>query len=96
MRKSFVITDADIVAGLGERIPGDVEPAVAGEELVGVLADFEELHESSELRRVFRTDIGSLAYEVLGIADTSHSTIYGLRAEARINDDWANNLTSGF
>lgn len=32
---SFVISDADVVAGWGEGVPGDVEPATAGEELLG-------------------------------------------------------------
>jgi hypothetical protein len=26
LQKSSIVTDADIVAGLGERIPGDVQP----------------------------------------------------------------------
>ncbi len=40
----IVVIDPDEVAGRGEGIPGDVEPAMAGEELVGVLTGFEEIH----------------------------------------------------
>ena len=60
------------MAGLGERVPGDVQPAVARQQLVGVFPLPEELHERLELRRVFRADVGSLADEVLGIADTAN------------------------
>jgi hypothetical protein len=42
----LVITDPDVMAGLGEGIPGDVEPAVAGEQLVGMFADLQVFHES--------------------------------------------------
>ena len=45
----FVISEADVVAGDAEGCPGDVEPAVAGEELVGVLADLQVFHELPEL-----------------------------------------------
>ena len=38
-----VIIDPDDMAGRGEGVPGDVEPAVAGEELVGELPGFEEI-----------------------------------------------------
>ena len=31
----FVVTEADVMTGLGEGVPGKVEPAVAGQELVG-------------------------------------------------------------
>ena len=37
----IVVIDPDEVAGRGEGIPRDVEPAMAGEELVGVLTGFE-------------------------------------------------------
>ena len=47
---SLIVPDADVVARLGEGSPGDVEPAVAGEQLVGALVRLQELHESLELR----------------------------------------------
>ena len=62
---SFVIPDADEVAGVGEGAPGDVEPGGGGQELVGVLPAFEEPHESGELRWVIRADVGSLTDQVL-------------------------------
>ena len=45
----FVIPYADVVAGRGEGGPGEMEPAVAGEELVGILTFLEEFHQSPEL-----------------------------------------------
>ena len=75
------------MAGLSERVPGDVQPAVTRQQLVGVLPLPEELHERLELHRVFRTDIGSLTDKVLGVADTAHLAIHGLTTETRIDDD---------
>ena len=42
---SPVVPDPDVVAGLGVGVPGDVEPAGAGEELVGVRVHPEERYE---------------------------------------------------
>ena len=53
------------MAGRGEGIPGDVEPGGARQQLVGIGAGLEEIHEALELRGVLRTDIGSLTAEVL-------------------------------
>ena len=61
LRISFVITDADEVAGRGEGIPRDVEPGGGGQQLVGVLPRSEEVHQYRELRWVFRSNVGSLA-----------------------------------
>ena len=85
--KSSIVTDADVVAGLGERILGDVQPAVARQQLVGVLPLLEEVHKRLELHRVFRADVGSLTDKVLGIADTAHLAIHGLTTETRIDND---------
>jgi hypothetical protein len=57
VNKLFVITNPDVVAGRREGIPGDVEPAIAGKELVGVFADPQEFNEMPELRRVARSDV---------------------------------------
>jgi hypothetical protein len=46
---SFVIPDADEVAGVGERAPGDVKPGGGGQELVGVLPVSEEIYQRLEL-----------------------------------------------
>ena len=61
-----------LAAGLAEGVPRDVEPAWTGEQLVGVLAGLEEVHEALELLRVHRPDIGSLTYEVLRPGDATH------------------------
>lgn len=78
----FVIAEADVVAGLGEGIPGDMELGGAGEELVGEIVGFKEVDEALELGGVFRTDVGSLAKEVLGIAHTADFAVDGLTSEA--------------
>ena len=39
----LIVIDPDEVARRGEGVPGDVEPAVASEELVGELPGFEEI-----------------------------------------------------
>ena len=57
----FVVTDADIVAGQTEGLPRDVEPAGAGQELVGILTVAEERDQVLELSWIFGTDVGSLA-----------------------------------
>ena len=83
----LVVTDPDVVAGRREGIPGDVEPAVAGKQLVGMLADLQEFNERPKLRRVFRPDIGSLAEKVLGSTDTHYPLVdFGI-AEAGVDDE---------
>ena len=77
------------MSGLGEWIPRDVEPAGAGKKLVGVLPFLEEIYERVELRRVFRSDVGSLTYEVLRARDTANLAIHGFAAEAGIDYDRA-------
>ena len=77
------------MAGWGEGIPGDVEPAVAGEELVGVLADLQELHELPELGCVARADVGSLADEVLRVVHSADFAVDRLAPETGIDDDGA-------
>ena len=57
------------MTGWREGIPGDVEPAIACEQLVGVFADLQEFNEIPELRRVLRADVCSLAKKMLGSTD---------------------------
>ena len=84
---SFVITDADVVAGRREGIPGDVEPAIAGKKLVGVFADLQEFNEIPELRGVLRPDVGSLTEKVLGSTDTPYPLVdFGI-SEPRVDDE---------
>ena len=54
-----------------------------------MLPILEEVHERRELRRVFRTDICSLADEMLGARDTTDLAINRLATEAGIDDDRA-------
>ena len=72
---------------LGEGSPGDVEPPLAREQLVGVLPVLQEVHECGELRRIFRADIDSLADEVLRVLDAPNLAIHSLTTEARVDDD---------
>ena len=61
----FVVPNPDEVAGLAGGVPGDVEPAGAGEELVGVFTTAEERDETLELLRVAGADVGGAALKVL-------------------------------
>ena len=75
------------MAGLGEGSPGDVKPAIAGEELVGEVVASEEFHKPLKLFGIARADVGCLADEVLRVAHTAHPTVYGLTAETGVDDD---------
>ena len=85
----LVVADADIVAGRTEGSPGDVEPAGAGEELVGMFTCLEERDEALELLRVTGTNVGSTALQVLGVSDTADLSVHGLAAEAGVDNDGA-------
>ena len=63
----FVVAEADVVAGCGVGVPGDVEPGGAGQELVGIFATAEECDKALELLRVLGTDVGGLAKQVLRV-----------------------------
>ena len=63
--RSLVVPDANVMPRDAEGVPRDVEPAIAGEELVGVRRGLEEIHEALELSRVARANVSSLAEEVL-------------------------------
>jgi len=67
---SSVVAEADEVAGRGEGIPGYVEPARARQQLIGIGAGLEEIHEALELRGVLRADVGCLTSRVLRIVHT--------------------------
>ena len=83
------------MAGLGERPPGDVEPAVAGEKLVGEFVSLEEVHEALELLRIAGADVGSLAEQVLRVADSTHQGVDAGGAEAGVDEDGADHLSGG-
>ena len=81
------------MAGDGEGTPGDVEPAAAGgQELVGVRMGAQEVDESLELLRVLGANVGSLALQVLRVADAAHMAVIILVAEAGVDDDGADHL----
>ena len=82
----LIISDSDKVAGWGDWVPGNVEPAGAGEELVGVLPFLEEIHELRELSRVLGIDVGSLTDEVLRFSNTANLTINCLASKSGIDD----------
>lgn len=90
--KSFVVSDADIVAGDAEGCPGDMEPAVAGQELVGVFTSAEEVDQALELARVLGSDVGSLPQQVLGVLDATNQSIDARVAEAGVDDDGTDHL----
>lgn len=91
----LVVPKPNKVAGFGEGSPRDMEPAVAGQKLVGVFAGAEEVNQALELARVLRTDVGSLAEQVLRVADTTNLPVVGLVAVAAVDDDRANQLACG-
>ena len=83
------------MAGRAERTPRDVEPAGAGEELVGVFAGAEEVDQTLELARVLGADVGSLAEEVLGVLDATNQSVDARVTEAGVDDDGAADSLTG-
>ena len=84
---SFVVPDVDVVPGQAEGIPRDVKPARASQQLVGVFAMAQKVHQALELGGVLGADVGSLTLQVLGVTDTAHLTVHGLAAEATIDNN---------
>ena len=78
-----------------EGIPRDVEPAVAGQELVGIRTGAKEVDQKLELPRVLGADVGRLAREVLRVADTTHMAVDILVAEAGVDEDGTDHLPGG-
>ena len=78
----FIVADSDIIAGLAEGIPRDVEPAGGGEELVGMFTGLEESDEALELGGILGADIGSLSEKVLGVDDATDKGVDTGVAEA--------------
>ena len=91
----LVVPDADEVAGWGEGIPGDVEPTIAGQELVGEGVGLQEGDEAVELLRVLGADVGSLAKEVLGVLDAANQAVHAAVAEAGVDDEGTADGLSG-
>ena len=89
----FVIPNPDIMARWTEGAPRNVEPAVAGQELVGIRAGAEEVHQTLELARILGADVGSLTKQMLRVLDTTDKRVDARIAEAGIDDDRANHLS---
>ena len=83
------------MAGDAEGCPGDVEPAGAGEELVGQGVGLQERDQSLKLVGVFGTDVGSLAQEVLGVLHAANEGVHSAVAEAAVDDDGATDGLAG-
>ena len=64
-----------------------MEPAIADQQLVGIVAGAEEVHQALELARVLGADVGSLAEQVLRVADATHLAVVGLVPITRVDDD---------
>jgi len=85
----FVVPYPDKVAGRAEGVPGDVEPAITSQELVGQGVSLQERDEALELLRVAGADVGGLAEAVLGVGDTADTAVHGLAAVAGVDEDGA-------
>ena len=83
------------MAGLGEGTPRDVEPAVAGKELVGEFVTLEKVHEALELGGIARADVGGLTEQVLGVTDTTHEGVDARVTEAGVDEDGTDHLAGG-
>ena len=64
-----------------------MEPARAGEELVGQGVGLQERDQALELLRVLGTNVGGLTEEVLGVLDTANKGVDARVAEAAGDDD---------
>lgn len=72
-----------------------MEPAGAGEELVGEGMGLQEADQLLELRGVLGADVGSLANEVLRVPDTANKGVDARVAEAAGDDDGTTNGLAG-
>ena len=84
------------MSGRGEGIPRDVEPAVAGKELVSIGVGAKEVDEVLELTRVLGADVGGLAREVLRVLDATDQSVDARVTEAGVDEDGTDHLAGGF
>ena len=91
----FVVPNPNVVAGWGDGVPGDVEPAGAGEELVGVGICTEKGDEALELLGIAGTDVGGQAEEVLRGRDASYMAVDARVAETGVDDDGTDDAAGG-
>ena len=92
----LVVPKPNKVAGFGEGSPRDMEPAGAGQQLVGIRAGAEKVHQALELARVLGADVGSLAEQVLRVADTTHKSVHTRVAEAGVDEDGSDHFSGWF
>ena len=72
-----------------------MEPTCGGQQLVSQFVRLEEVHEALELLRVTRADVGSLALQMLRVANATDQGVDARVAEAGIDDDGTNHLAGG-
>ena len=78
------------MAGGGKRFPGDVQPAVAGQELVGQFVSFQEVDQMLESNGVLRADVGSTTLKMLGVLDSTYTAVHIGITKTGVDDDRAN------
>lgn len=59
-----------------EGVPRDVQPAVAGQELVGQFVSFQEVDQMLELNGGLGTDVGSTALKMLRVLDPTYTAVH--------------------
>lgn len=91
----FVIPTPDNVSGCSEGSPRDVEPAVTCQEFVGVFTGAKIVDKALKLFGVTGANVGSLAKEVLRVADATDKGIDAGRTETGVDEDGAYHLSSG-
>ena len=72
-----------------------MEPAGAGEQLVSQIVSLEEVHEALELAGVLGADVGSLALQMLRVANATDQGVDARVAEAGVDDDGTDHLAGG-
>ena len=88
-----MVSYPDVVSRDAEGVPRDVEPPVAGEELVGEIVRLEEGNEALELLRILGADVGGLAEQVLRVTDSAHQGVDARVAETAVDEDGTDHLS---
>ena len=72
-----------------------MEPTCGGQQLVGQIVSLEEVHEALELAGVLGADVGSLALQMLRVANATDQGVDARVAVARIDDDGTDHFPGG-
>ena len=72
-----------------------MEPTCGGQQLVGQFVRLEKAHKIKELRGVLGANVGSLALQMLRVANATDQGVDARVAEAGVDDDGANHLAGG-